>query len=155
MCGWRSWVDFKLIVLWQGSYSLWNDNQIWFVGYFPWKWRIFWPHHFYSCLKNSTISNEEYNVVKKLHRTTGLKNLGELNKLDNFQDTIILCDIFESRSVYLQKMFKFNPKKCNYASSFSGFVHRDKSNCLVALPTNTEQARTLISGFWNSPDKWF
>ena len=39
-----------------------------------------------------------------------LENLGELIKLYNFQDTIILCEIFEKRSAHLQKMFKFNPK---------------------------------------------
>ena len=44
-----------------------------------------------------------------------LKNLGELNKLYNFQNTDIfqniLCEIFEQRSSQLQKLFKFNPKK--------------------------------------------
>ena len=33
-----------------------------------------------------------------------LENLGELNKLYNFQDTIILREIFESHLAYLQKM---------------------------------------------------
>ena len=40
-----------------------------------------------------------------------LKTLGELNKLYNFQDNIILCKIFENRSHQLQKLFKYNPKK--------------------------------------------
>ena len=39
-----------------------------------------------------------------------LKNFGELNNLYNFQDTIILCEIFEQSSAHLQKMFKFDPK---------------------------------------------
>ena len=34
-----------------------------------------------------------------------LKNLGELNKLNNFQNTVILCEIFEQRSSQLQKSF--------------------------------------------------
>ena len=80
-----------------------------------------------------------------------LENLGELNKLCNFQDTVIFCEIFEQHSAPLQKMFKFNPKKCNSASSFSGCVHKDKSKCLIALPTDAEQVkffeRTLIGGF--------
>ena len=58
---------------------------------------FFLPHHFYSSLKNSIISNEDYNAVKKLYRTMCLQNLGELNKLYNFQDTIILYEMFESR----------------------------------------------------------
>ena len=40
---------------------------------------------------------------------------------------------------------------CNSASSFSGCVYRDKSKCLIALPTNAEHVRlfekTLIGGF--------
>ena len=62
-----------------------------------------------------------------------LKDLGELNKIYNFQDTIIFCEIFEKRSTLLQTLFKFNPKRCNSASSFSGCVHRDKSKCVMAL----------------------
>ena len=48
-------------------------------------------------------------------------------------------------------MFKFNPKKCNSTSSFSGCVHRNESKRLIALPTDAEQVklfeRTLIGGF--------
>ena len=80
-----------------------------------------------------------------------LENLGELNKLYYFQDTIILREIFESQPSQLQKLFKFNPRKCNFASSFSGSVHRDKSKCLIALATETEHVKvfeqTLIGGF--------
>ena len=80
-----------------------------------------------------------------------LKNLGELKKVYNFQNTVILCEIFEQRSSQLQKLFKYNPKKCYSASSFSGCVHRDKSKCLIALPTEAEHFRvfekTLIGRF--------
>ena len=80
-----------------------------------------------------------------------LKELGELNKLYNFQDTIILCEIFENRSSQLQKLFKYNPRKCNSAIFFSGCVHRYKSKCLIALPIEAEHVRdfekTLVGGF--------
>ena len=80
-----------------------------------------------------------------------LKNLGELNKIYNFQDTIILCEIFKQRSEHLKKLFKYNPCKCNSTSSFCGCVHRDVSKCMIALPTNAEHVRvfekTLIDGF--------
>ena len=80
-----------------------------------------------------------------------LENLDELNIIYNFQYTIVLCEIFESRATYLQKMFKFNPRKCNSASSFNGCFHRDKSKCLIALPTDVEQVKlfekTLIGVF--------
>ena len=112
---------------------------------------FFFPHHFYLSLKETIISREDYDAVRKLYQTMKLENIGEVNKLYNFQDTIILCEIFEQRSAHLQKMFKFNPKKCNSASSFSGCVHRDNIKYLIALPTDTEQVklfeRTLIGGF--------
>ena len=46
-----------------------------------------------------------------------LKTLGDLNRIYNFQDTAIMCEIFEQRSSLLQKLFKFNARKCNSASS--------------------------------------
>ena len=44
-------------------------------------------------------------------------NFEDLGKLHNFQDTIILFKIFEQRSDQLQKLFRYNPRKCNLASS--------------------------------------
>ena len=81
------------------------------------------------------MTKEEYDNVKKFYLTLKLKDLDEVNKIYNFQDTVILCEIFEQISEHLQKLFKFNPRKCNSASSFTGCVHRDKSKCLIALPT--------------------
>ena len=79
-----------------------------------------------------------------------LPNLGELNQTYNFQDSII-CEIFEQRSELLRKNFKYNPRKCNSASSFSGCVHKNKSKCCIAPPTDAEHVRafekTLIGGF--------
>ena len=97
------------------------------------------------------MTREEYNNVQKFYQTLKLKDFGELNKIYNFQDTVILCEIFEQRSGHLQKLFKFNPRKCNSASSLGGCVHRDKSKCLIVLPTKAEHVRvfekTLIGGF--------
>ena len=112
---------------------------------------FFLPHNFYSSLKDDIMTLEEYKNAKKIYQTTKLKNLGELNKIYNFQDTIILCEIFEQRSEHLQKFFKYNPRKCNSASSFSGCVQGDKSKYLIALPTDAEHVRVfekiLIGGF--------
>ena len=72
-----------------------------------------------------------------------LKTLGDLNRIYNFQDTAILFEIFESRSALLQKLFKFNPKKCSSASSFSECVHRLKSKCKIVLPTDAEIVRVF------------
>ena len=56
---------------------------------------FFLPHQFYLSMKDSTISDGEHENVKKFYTTFKLKNLGELNHMYNFQDTIILCEIFE------------------------------------------------------------
>ena len=98
---------------------------------------------FIQALQDDIMSLEEYENVKKCYQTLKLKNLGELNKIYNFQDTIILCEIFVQRSEHLQKLFKYNPRKCNSANSFSGCVHRDKSKCLIALPTDADHVRVF------------
>ena len=102
----------------------------------PEEGNFFLPRHFYSRIEDSIMTSEKYNNVKKFYQTLKLKNMGELNNIYNFQDIIILCEIFEQRSEHLQEIFKFNPKKCNSVSSFSGYVYRDKSKCMIALPTD-------------------
>ena len=106
---------------------------------------------FYSTLKEKNISEEEYEKVKNFFTILRLKTLGDLNKIYNFQDTTILCEIFEQRANLLQKLFKYNPRKCNSASGFSGCVQRLKSKCCIALPVDAEIIRvfeqTLIGGY--------
>ena len=94
-------------------------------------------------MKDSVISEEDYANVKNLYTILKMSNLGELNKIYNFQDTIILAEMFEQRSDFLQKIFKYNPRKCNSASSFSGCVHRNKSKCSIVLLTNAEFVRVF------------
>ena len=65
------------------------------LGIAPEEGNIFLPHHFYSSLKDDVITREEYKNVKKIYQAMKLKDLGERNKIYNFQDTIILCEIFE------------------------------------------------------------
>ena len=80
-----------------------------------------------------------------------LKTLGDMNKIYNFQDTVILCEIFGKRASLLQQLFKYNPRKCNSASAFSGCVQRLKNKCLIVLPVDAEMIRvfgkTLIGGY--------
>ena len=75
---------------------------------------------FYSTLREKNISQEEYKNVKNFFRILKLETLGDLNRIYNIQDILILCEIFEQRSQLLQELFKFNPRKCNSASAFSG-----------------------------------
>lgn len=52
---------------------------------------------------------------------------------------------------YLNEIFKYDPCKCNFLSSFSGCVHQDIRKCCIALPIDSETVklfeRTLIGGF--------
>ena len=105
--------------------------------------RFFLYEDFYSGLKEKNISEEEYENVKKFFKILRLKTLGDLNRIYNFQDTAILCEIFEQRSSLLQNLFKFNAKKCNSASTFSGCVQKLKSKCSIVLPTDAEFIRVF------------
>ena len=111
----------------------------------------FFSHHFHSDLKDEIIPCEDHNNVKKFWEIMNFENLGELNKIYNCQDTIILCEIFEQLSDQLQKLFIYNPRQCTSASYFSGCAQRHQSKCCIALPTDTEYVRifekTLIGGF--------
>ena len=75
------------------------------LGIVPDNGDFFCPHQFLSSLKDNALSEEEYEQVKKFYKTLKLKDLGELKKIYNFQDTIILCEIFEQRSCCLQEIF--------------------------------------------------
>ena len=57
-------------------------------------------------MKDSVISDEDYNIVKKFYKLLKMSNLGELNKVYNFQDIIILYEISEQRSDLLKEIFK-------------------------------------------------
>ena len=112
---------------------------------------LFDKESFHSTLREKNISQEEYENVKKFFRILILETLGDLNRIYNMQDTLILCEIFEQRSQLLQELFKFNPRKCNSASAFSGYVHRNKSKCNIVLPLDAKIVRifekTLIGGY--------
>lgn len=45
------------------------------------------PHQFYSNMKDSFLSDEEYENVKKFYKTLKLQNLGELIKFTTFKIT--------------------------------------------------------------------
>ena len=46
---------------------------------------FFLPHGVYSSLKDTVLSDEEYENVKKIYKTMKLKNLAELNKIYIFR----------------------------------------------------------------------
>ena len=80
-----------------------------------------------------------------------MKNLGDLNDLYNTQDMILLCKILESRFQAMQNTYGFNPRKCNSASTMSGWIEREMSKVIITLPTKIKHVeifeQTVISGF--------
>ena len=55
-----------------------------------------------------------------------------------FSRYTVICEMFESKAILLNEKFKCDPRKCNFASSFSGCVQRNKSKMIIALPTKAE-----------------
>ena len=79
---------------------------------------------FFSSLKNKIILDADYENVKKFWQILRLKKLSELNNIYNFQDTIILCEIFENGAKEMMKRFPYKLRKCTSASSQSSCIHR-------------------------------
>ena len=93
---------------------------------------------FFSSLKNSLISDGEYENVKKFWKTLSLNKLSELNDIYNFQDTMILSEIFENRASEMSKRFPCNPRKCTSTSTLSSCIHRYLSKAIISFPTNSK-----------------
>ena len=117
----------------------------------PFGQEFFDKDDFYSTLREEAVDEQDYEDVKNFFKLLDLSSLGKLNKYYNIQDTLILSVIFKHRSDMLQHLFKFNPRKCNSASAFSGYAHRNKSKCNIVLPLDAETVKvfenTLISGY--------
>ena len=140
LCTGKGTIPYEMITRYD-SLDIKSDNGEFFLRY-----------HFYSTLKDNILTNEEYENIKKFYQTLKLENLGELTKICNFQDTITLCEISEQCSNHPQSLFKFNPRKCNSASSFSGCVYRGKSKCCIGLPTDAE--RVIVRIFQGDRTPW-
>ena len=63
---------------------------------------------FYSELKQSNISETEYENSKFLYQTLKMRNLSDMSDLYNFQDTCLLYEIIENRFETMHKMYGFN-----------------------------------------------
>ena len=80
-----------------------------------------------------------------------MRNLGDMNDLYNAQDVIRLCEIIENRFQIMNNTYGFNPRKCNSASSMSGYIQREVSRIILVLPTKLEHVeifeQTVTGGF--------
>ena len=105
---------------------------------------------FYSSLKTTTISDQEYKDVNKMFCLMKMQELSDLNVLYNFQNTIMFCEIFVNRAENMLQKFKFNPRKCSSASTLSSAIHRDISKAIICFPIKVEiielLEKTLIGG---------
>ena len=93
---------------------------------------------FYSGLKQSAVNDIDYENSKYLYQTLKIRNLGDLNDLYNVQDVISLSEIIENRFQAMHETYGFNPRKCNSGSSMSGYIEREMSRIIIALPTKLE-----------------
>ena len=89
-------------------------------------------YNFCSALKNTIIAQLKHfihNENEKFRR---------LQYFVKFSRYTIICEMFDSKAIFLNEKFKCDPRKCNFASSFSGCVQRNKSKMITALPTKAE-----------------
>ena len=108
-------------------------------------------NEFYSELKTTIITDQEYEDVKKLFCVIKMRNLSDINELYNFQNTMILCEIFESRAQLIHEKYGFNPRRCNSTNTLSDRIQRTQSKVIIELPTDSETVelfkKTLIGVF--------
>ena len=88
---------------------------------------------FYSSLKEKDISTEEYENVKKFFKLLRLKTLGDMNRIYNFQDTLILCEIFEQRAS------EFNDSESSSVKTIAA-----KSNASIKCTTRFMSGKLLM-----------
>ena len=112
---------------------------------------FFTKDEFYSSLKAESVDEISYQNAKTLFLTLKMRDLSDLNDLYNAQDVIILLEIIENRFQQIQDMTDYNPRIINSASKLSGCIQREKSKCIIALPTDNIQMeifeKTVCGGY--------
>ena len=76
-----------------------------------------------------------------------------MRNLYNAQDVILLGKIIENRFQKMNDTYGFNPRKCNSASSMSGYIQREMSRITLALPTKLEHVEIfeqIVTGGFSS-----
>ena len=112
---------------------------------------FFTKDEFYSSLKDESVDEIAYQNAKTLFLSLKMRDLSDLNDLYNAQDVIILLEIIENRFQQIQDMTDYNPRIINSASKLSGCIQREKSKCVIALPTDNVQMeifeKTVCGGY--------
>ena len=76
-----------------------------------------------------------------------MSNISDLNAFYNFQDTIILAEIFENRASIMHQKFGYNSLKCSSASTLSGAIQRHMSKVIISFPTNVDIVELMEKNF--------
>ena len=112
---------------------------------------FFTKDEFFSSLKAESVDEISYQNAKTLFLTLKMRDLSDLNDLYNAQDVIILLEIIENRFQQIMDMSDYNPRIINSASKLSGCIQREKSKCIIALPTDNIQMeifeKTVCGGY--------
>ena len=85
--------------------------------------------------------------AKKTCRLLKMRTLSHMNDLYNFQYTIMLCEICESRAMLMHEKYGCNPRWCNLASTLGSCIQRNQPSC-----TSNEQRNCWT--FWENADSW-
>ena len=112
---------------------------------------FFSKDEFFSSLKGESVDEISYQNAMTLFLTLKMRDLSDLNDLYNAQDVIILLEIIENRFQQIMEMTDYNPRIINSASKLSGCIQREKSKCILALPTDNTQMeifeKTVCGGY--------
>ena len=84
-----------------------------------------------------SVNEEDYANSKKLFILLKMRNLSDLNDLYNVQDVILLMVIVENRFHEMQNETGYNPRKIDSAGKLTGYIQREQSKRILALPTNS------------------
>ena len=98
---------------------------------------------FYSCLKEKDISEEEYKNVKKIFTLLRVKTLGDMNRIYNFQDTLILCGIFEQRATLLEKFLNLIRENATVQALFLEMSIETKANAKLSCQQMQKRYESL------------
>ena len=112
---------------------------------------FFQKREFFSELKQKFVSDKDYENSYYLYKTLKMRNLNDMNDLYNAQNVVLLCEKIEDRLQLMYDKYRFNPRKCNSASTLSGCIEWDLSKVIIALPISNKIVeafeKTLTGGF--------
>ena len=83
---------------------------------------FFQKREFFSELKQKFVSDKDYENSYYLYKTLKMRNLNDMNDLYNAQNVVLLCEKIEDRLQLMYDKYRFNPRKCNSASTLSGCI---------------------------------